>query len=191
MDGSGEPLLCEYGFSHIRKANFSEDEVHEGNYSPIAPELRTDSETAINENSDTFAMASTFYEYATLRSIAPPNDDERVHPVRPESFHGVTGSEADDLWTLMEIMWSLNPATRPSAHLVAEMIWHFEERLKEVTWSGWSLFRLWDWLLSFQASRLSLPMADVAHDISSAALDEPGYVSIFQQYSRLATGEFL
>ncbi|KAF8294170.1 kinase-like protein, partial [Clavulina sp. PMI_390] len=139
LDGSGDPVLCDFGLSRIRhevtRARTMRQEG--GRIRFLAPELSLSLEGQFltTSASDVFSLAMTLLNLCTGRMpFAEVRNEWQVasrvnqggRPNRPaEGF--LTSRVGLLLWELLEIMWAQMPENRPSS---ANVVLRLEELFK-------------------------------------------------------------
>jgi hypothetical protein len=125
VTSSGIALLCNFGSSHIRQ------EVARGDLaSPVGdirflpPERLLSSRQ--DERSDVYSLAMTIYAlgvqskpFEQLPDVASVVDAVKrgKRPLKRDSLGGLTGNEAEQLWSLITNMWDQDPRRRPTASI--------------------------------------------------------------------------
>ncbi|KAH8804049.1 kinase-like domain-containing protein, partial [Flagelloscypha sp. PMI_526] len=129
IDGNDEARLADLGISSIA---WSASETlgwetataggFKGSLRWMSPEVILDSEPARTTARDVYAFGSTILEVVTGHSPwSNVREDTKVilnlsqgkHPDRPDGF-------GDDIWSIIESCWALNPLERPPAATVFE-----------------------------------------------------------------------
>ncbi|KAF8297000.1 kinase-like protein [Clavulina sp. PMI_390] len=135
IDDSGEPHLCDFGFSRIRhEVSRSLTMIQEGGMTSfLAPELLdiSDGKFRTNKASDMYSLAMTCMNAWSGKKplFGKPNEPqtsplaiEKRRPERPNSGIVLAIHVQEALWHLLEDMWAHDPADRPSGNQVLEQL---------------------------------------------------------------------
>ncbi|KAF8286974.1 kinase-like protein [Clavulina sp. PMI_390] len=132
---SGDPLICDFGLSHINHSIPRTNTTHsEGGYPRfVAPELSSGAEPYSNEASDIYSLGMTIYSLGVgkkpfwkikiaaqaqrlLESGRRPEPEAVSQSVNDsETFRGLDAHSTSKLWLLLPQMWAHKPAERITA----------------------------------------------------------------------------
>ncbi|QRV98495.1 Serine/threonine-protein kinase [Ceratobasidium sp. AG-Ba] len=134
---NGIPMLADFGNAVLYDytLNFTTT-TRKYSLSPrwAAPELLDEREATYSQQADVYALGMTVLEAFTGQVPYADKSDYRVmivvtvekeYPTRPEEHIPLNSRHGDALWQLLKRCWAHNPAERPQACQVAEIVQGF------------------------------------------------------------------